>query len=488
MLVATPSRRVSPIGCIPAVNDDRDAEHGSAEQASGSAETPPAKRTVGGGATVATGASFATAVVGGLLTVLVARLLGPDDTGLYNVVATTLLVGFTLGTLGINVGASYFVGAGRWHAGDAFRQLQLAAIVAGLGTTAAGLLVALAGRDSLFEGVPARDLVIALGVLPFMLSWTFTSAVALALGRYETYALAPLATNAVALALSCVLSPLVGLTGAVVALATAQVVGAAALLVWGRRTLPQARPGWLRRTRQELGGVVRFGLQSYAPQALQLLSYRADLFILNAVAASAVVGRYAVALAVTELGVLLPRALSAIVMPRVSALDAPAGKDEQRMVIEKSVRHAIVLSPGIALVLLIGVAAIPLVFGSGFAGAIGPGLILIPGVLCLGVANVMAASVVGMGFPRYALVVAAVVTPPTLALYAVLVPALEAYGAAIASTASYAAVAAATAIAFARATGIRQARVVLPTRADLRDYPELFNRGRDYLRERLPGR
>ena len=170
-----------------------------------------------------------------------ARLLGPADTGLYNVVATTLLVGFTLGTLGINVGASYFVSAGRWHAGDAFRQLQLAALGAGLAAAAAGLLVALAGRDSLFEGVPTEDLLIVLGALPFMLSWTFTSAVALALGRYETYALAPLATNAVALALSCVLSPLVGLTGAVVALAAAQVVGAAALLVWGLRTLPPAR-------------------------------------------------------------------------------------------------------------------------------------------------------------------------------------------------------------------------------------------------------
>ncbi len=234
---------------------------------------------------------------------------------------------------------------------------------------------------------------------------------------------------------------------------------------------------------------MRFGLQSYAPQALQLLSYRADLFILNAVAASAVVGRYAVALAVTELGVLLPRALSAIVMPRLSALDAPTAKDEQRMVIEKSVRHAVVLSPGIAFVLLIGVGLIPLVFGSGFSGAIGPGLILIPGVLCLGLANVMAATVVGMGFPRYALVVAAVVTPPTLALYVLMVPCARGLRRRDRLD------------DLLRGGGRGHGDRLLPRHGDpagprrsadaggpARTTPSSLRRGRDYLRERLPGR
>lgn len=442
------------------------------------------RRTVGGGATLTSLAAVGTAVAGGLLGVVVARLLGPADTGAYNIASTTLMIGMTFSALGVNVGGTYLVSAKRWAAGDALRQAQVAAALAGMAAFIVGAAVLALGRETLFAGVPVGVVLLALAGIPFGLSWLHASSVALALDRYETFATAPLGANVAALALALALTPLFGLAGAVAALAGAHVANSARLLLRCRRELPRAEPRWLTRTAGELRAAVSFGFKSYLPQALQLLNYRADLFVLNAFAAAATVGQYAVALLVTELGFLLPRSLAAVVMPRVAALDASPEGDQQEMVIVKSMRHTVLLALPSALVLALGVLAIPIVFGPDFSEAIAPGLILVPGVVLLGLAGVMMAAVVGRGRPEYALYGALMVTPPTMALYVLLIPELEEIGAALASTSSYALGTAISLHWFRRATRISSLAVLLPTREDLADYRALFERGRDYARRR----
>src|SRR5918999_3787232 len=94
-----------------------------------SPSTQPARRTVGAGATITSVAAIATAALGGALGILVARVLGPADTGAYNVAASTLLILMTVATLGLNVGATYRASHGEWSPGDAVRQLVLGVIV-----------------------------------------------------------------------------------------------------------------------------------------------------------------------------------------------------------------------------------------------------------------------------------------------------------------------------------------------------------------------
>lgn len=449
-----------------------------------SGSQPGGRRTLGGGAALTSVAAVGTAAAGGLLGVLVARLLGPAETGAYNLASTTVLIGVTVFALGVNIGATYLVSARRWASGDALRQVQLAAALTGLLACAAGIAAFAIGRDTLFAGVPTTAVLIALAAIPCALSWTHSAAVALARDHYETFAFAPLAVNVSALLLAAVLTPLLGLEGAVAAFAGAHALNAVRMLVVDRSRLPAATHGWLARAGTDLRAAIAFGFKGYLPQTLQLLNYRADLFILNAYAASATVGRYAVALLVTEVGFLLPRSLAAVVMPRVAWLHTSSAADDQQMVIVKSVRHALVLAPAIAAALAIGVLAIPLVFGSEFGEAVTPGLILIPGVIAIGIANVLTATTVGKGRPEYALYAALLVTPPTMALYLWLIPEHGSTGAAVASTASYLVAGAMSLLYFMRATQLRSVRTLLPQRADLGDYAALWARGVAYLRER----
>jgi O-antigen/teichoic acid export membrane protein len=309
-----------------------------------------------------------------------------------------------------------------------------------------------------------------------MLSWTLTSYLAVSLDRYEVYAIGSAAQTVVTLALVGVLVPLGDVTGAVIALAAGNVAVAVGLFAWGRVHVPVAASSWLRTTWHDLSRATRFGVKAYLTNALSLLNQRADLLVLNAVAASATVGYYSVALSVTSMMFLLPRALSAVILPRIAALDTGTSDAERDMVTVKGVRHSTLVSVVIGLLIAAGSFAIPLIFGSAFEPAIALSLILLPGSALLGISNVMWSVVTGKGRPQYALYAMAIVTPPTIALYVVLIPALGATGGALASTLSYTATAVAGLYYFRRATGITDVGALLPGRAELADYGALAAR------------
>jgi O-antigen/teichoic acid export membrane protein len=175
---------------------------------------------------------------------------------------------------------------------------------------------------------------------------------------------------------------------------------------------------------------------------------------------------------------LLPRALSSVVLPRIAVLDETAAVAERGMVISKSVRHGVVMIVATTALLAVALLLVPFVYGEEFRPAIGLGFILLPGIAALGVANVLSATVVGTGHPGYALRVAAVVTPVTIALYFAMIPTLEAQGAALASTISYTATAILTWRYFRRITGLSLADALLPRRDELDDYRALVRRVR----------
>jgi O-antigen/teichoic acid export membrane protein len=275
-----------------------------------------------------------------------------------------------------------------------------------------------------------------------------------------------------------------------VALLVSHMLACTATIVGSRRRHrgappPPAQPGRLR-------PALSFGIKSYSGNALQVLNYRVDFFVLSAVAGTAALGHYAVAVAVTTVLWLLPQALSDVLFPRVAALSAVAGEDAevQREFVEtKSLRHA-TLACGVSAVVL-AVALVTLVvpiYGPDFHDSIALGLIRLPGVALIGVGAALSATVIGRGRPEYGLYSALIVTPTTMILYATLIPWLEATGAALASSLSFAVSFVVAVFYYRRATGNSVLSRMLPTRSELDDYralwPKIRERGRGLRRPR----
>ncbi len=129
------------------------------------------------------------------------------------------------------------------------------------------------------------------------------------------------------------------------------------------------------------------------------MNYQLDLFILAAVAPAAAVGRYALAVSATTLLLLLPRALSTVLYPRIARLSAGEIADRE-MVETKSLRHVslIVGVTTLGLAAALELLVVP-VFGAAYRSTTDLGLILLPGAAAMGLSQVLGATIIGRGKP-----------------------------------------------------------------------------------------
>lgn len=463
----------------------------TSEQPPSHEEPQPVHRPLTGGAVMAATSRVVVAVTGAAATIFVARLLGPGGAGGYAIAQSIVLIGMIATTLGVEHGIAYYVSSGRWPARAAYASSQRVALASGIVGAGVGVLLRVL-FPAPFDGLSVASTVIACGALPFTLSWFYGTSIAVATDRYEAFAIPPALQSALALVLVAVLAAVDGLPGAVLGFALAHVVTAAVSQVTMRRGLARAEAPASQPAPHPLRRAIRFGIKGYAANALQVINFRADLFVLAAFASAADVGHYAVAVAVTTVLWLLPGALTDVLFPRVAALSAhagtPAGAQSRAFVETKSLRHTVLIVAASALVLAVALVTLVVpVYGPDFRPAIGLGLILLPGVAAMGLGGTLTATIVGRGHPGYSLAIALVTTPITLALYFTLIPSLHATGAALASTISYLVSFVLTAVLYRRATSAPVLPRLVPTRSELDDYRALAPAIAAWLRA-LPAR
>jgi O-antigen/teichoic acid export membrane protein len=422
-----------------------------------------------------------------LVSVVVARLLGPSATGAIALLTALLEVLLALAGFGLTSGITYYVSRGEWQVRNAFRDSQAAAAVLGSVGVLAGLGFFVVTHDALFAGVSLLAAVLGIGHLPFKLGRGFTCVIALARERYEAYAAFELVGTVVLIVVAIPLCFTWGLDGALFGIAASNVAAFVAAAVWAIR-YSRVVPVVADASRHHLRKAATFGSKAWAATLLQLVNYRLDLFLLAAYVSRAEVGRYSVALSVTALAWVLPAALETVVFPRTADLDAArvrgeiAADESDRSTI-RAVRHSVVLlAPALAIVLVLVLIAVPVLYGSAFAQSVWFGLILIPGVIGLSLGKSISAVVTGRGRPHYALWTTAITVPLTIVLYVVLIPPLGGYGAALGSTVSYLTSTSLALVWFKRTTAIPLRVALLPTRAELRDYVEAFASARRRFR------
>ena len=147
---------------------------------------------------------------------------------------------------------------------------------------ATGAAIALAVRlaaPSAFVMLPVWLTAVVVAGVPFSIAWLFTTAIALATDRYEAYVLPPAVQALLVLCLATSGGALFGLDGAVVGMTIASVIVGVGSAVWATRRTPRTIALGVP---TPLRSALTFGLKGYAGNALQLVNYRLDLFVLAA--------------------------------------------------------------------------------------------------------------------------------------------------------------------------------------------------------------
>jgi O-antigen/teichoic acid export membrane protein len=420
-------------------------------------------------------------VAAGVLSIVIARTIGPSGNGHFTLLVT--LTGFAamVASLGLTAGITYEVSRRRWAVRQAFRTTYLAALVLGLAGFLGAFGFFVLTHETVFRGIPTGLAVLALSSLPPALAYSNADVIMLARERYESYAGLELSHSTTLLLVGAGLAIPFGLTGAAIGLPAAAVVGA---LVGAILLVREARRDQVVDSGDSMPRAFRFGLQSWAANLLQQVNYRFDVIILGGFAGAGAVGVYSVALTLTGVAWVLPQALQTVLFPRAASLDeseriGEIGAEESNAAVAKAIRHGVLLTlPAAVLISTLLVIAVPLLYGSKFHNTTELGFILLPGVLLLGIGKVLSSAIVGRGYPRYSLWIAAVVMPVTLVLYFTLIPALDAWGAATASSVSYGLTALLTLVFFQRVTGVGMREALVPRAEDVADYGGLLRLAR----------
>lgn len=186
--------------------------------------------------------------------------------------------------------------------------------------------------------------------------------------------------------------------GAMLGLALGQAAGVAVLLVGFALVGLPLRPAWDRdyvRRALRIGIPVQFGL------VMVIGAARLDVLIVAAFRSAEEAGVYSVALSVAQLASLAPVALAYATAPRV----AGATTDEAGHAVRQALRLGTIAAVLSAAAIAVTTSwLVPLVFGHGFRGAIGPAWGLLPGAIATGVQWIAARAAAARGrslaFPR----------------------------------------------------------------------------------------
>jgi O-antigen/teichoic acid export membrane protein len=404
---------------------------------------------------------------------LLARLLGPDGRGVYTLLVLVPTTLFALGQLGLTSAMVFYAGRG-----GRLADLERHTLILGLGVSAmvvaAALLVLPALEPTALRLAPPDLLRIALLAVPLRLVGTLAGSVLYGRHMFRAYN--------VILALQSVLSVLLvvllvgllggGVDGALAAYLLFLAFGTVAVVLYldGVRRAEErvaAANGGSAETGVPVSArqIAGYGLRLYPASVGTFFGYRADVFLLGWLLASASdIGVYAVAVSLAELVFNVPDAVSTVLFPRI----ATASRAEADQLAPAMARMTILATAAAALALIPAAWIALSLLLPAFLGGMPALIVILPGIVALSVAKVLTSYL--SGIERLAPVTAAAVASLVLNVAAnlMLIPRFGIVGAAAASLVSYTAYAVLMVGFATRASGAPWWLFVIPRPEDVR--------------------
>jgi O-antigen/teichoic acid export membrane protein len=373
---------------------------------------------------------------------LLARLLGPDGRGVYTLLVLVPTTLFALGQLGLTSAMVFYGGRG-----GRLADLERHTLILGLGVSAVVVALALVILPTLertaLQLAPPELLRLALLGVPLRLVATLAGSVLYGRHMFRAYNVILALQSVVSVLLVLLLVGLLGgaVDGALAAYLLFLAFGTVAIVFYldGVRRAEErtaathgaSAEAGVRVSARQIAG---FGLRLYPASVGTFFGYRADVFVLGWLLASASdIGVYAVAVSLAELVFNVPDAVSTVLFPRIASADRAEADG-----LAPAMARATVLVTALAALLLVPAAWLALtLLLPAFIGGMPALVVILPGIVGLSLAKVLTSYL--SGIDRLAPVTWAAVASLAVNLGAnvVLIPAWGIVGAAAASLISY---------------------------------------------------
>lgn len=382
------------------------------------------------------GRQVAAAAFGLITTAIIARVFGPEGNG---TLAVALLLPTMLATflnLGVAPANVYHLGSAQITVRPLLRaNLRIFALFAAAGLVVGAALLAWQAA-TLFPGVDPVVLWVALAAFPLALLNSYLQSVFQGLQQFRPYNLIAIAQPFLFLVL--VAGLLLAGSREIALLIGAQVVSQLlVLLITLRMLTPLLGP---EDSDEPSGKFIKktlgYGWKAHLSNILAFANYKADVFLTNLFLGPLSVGVYVIAVAIAEQLWLISQAVSAVLLPRLSQLSAD--EDKRKRLTPLIARWVLVVTfLGSLTVAVIAGPIIALVFGPDFSHALLPLWILLPGIVLMSAARVLANDIAARGRPELNMYISVVVVVVNIVGNLILIPIYGLPGAAAATTIAY---------------------------------------------------
>jgi O-antigen/teichoic acid export membrane protein len=328
-----------------------------------------------------------------VISIAVARALGPAGRGEYAVAFAVGTIGVQFGNLGLHTSNTYYVGKDRGLLGGLLANSILVSLIAG--GVASGVVGCLEILCPALLPVHGWLLVLALCWVPFGLAYLLSQNLMVGIHEVRAYNTIELGNKSLAL---CSIIVLLAFRETAAAPFLAAVVGAliCSLIVSVTRLRTLASRPLLPSLALFKRGI-GMGLRVYLACFLGFLVIRIDLLMVKEMLGSAQAGYYSIAANMADFILLLPTSISLILLPKLSAMGDPS---RQWTVAGKVTWGAtVILLPLIGVSALIARPAIRIAFGKVYLPSVAPFLLLLPGVFCLALETIVAQFLASIEFP-----------------------------------------------------------------------------------------
>jgi O-antigen/teichoic acid export membrane protein len=313
------------------------------------------------------GTRLITMVFGLATGIITARVLGPENRGVFALVSMFPATLVTLTKFGQGISAVYFIRREKEDPSEVASNLVMIALMTAVGLVAVTLGLRETLLSSVLRGVPAWALVAVLPLLPTLLLESHLYGVLQATDRFRVYNIRLLSESVITLVgMSVALLWLrAGLAGALAVAVSVRLC----MTLWVVATIHRGSPIRFRFDRGLFGRMWRYGLKSHAHTIAAHFHFKADVYMVAYFLAPAEVAFYSIAARLAEHLLWFPQAVGMALFPRL----AGSSPQEAHRMTAAAVRQTLVAAalPGLALALL-GRWLITLWYGADYAPAAAP--------------------------------------------------------------------------------------------------------------------
>ncbi len=375
-----------------------------------------------------------TLILGIVTSITIARLLGPENKGIYTMAALLPQLIVTIADLGIGPATVYYVAQRQYPWDEILGNNILLAAGIGCFGVVTGLIIALFFQQNLFPGVPREYLILAVALIPVRILFSNTYHIILGAQRFKEFNLISLLR-----AFSFLVFLLINIWVLNISVIGALSAGIASwilvdvIVLFLSRTVADGIS--LKMNITYIKKAATYGIQAHISNILGFLNYRIDMFLVNSYLNPRAVGFYSIGVGLVEKLWLVSHAASTVIFPKVAAETNENRRKSFTPLVARTVLWITLL--GSLILLFLSRWIVLLFYSEVFLPSVRPLQILLPGILFLSVTRVLANDVAGRGKPIFNTYVGIITLTTNVILNLVWIPKYGIAGAALASTVSY---------------------------------------------------